>query len=116
MHFPGFSFDPFNSLAIDLYSTSLTSVLFPEPDTPVTHINCPSGNLTLTFFKLCSVAPFTSIDLPFDFLLLAGTLICFLRLKYWPVTELLTNFTSSAVPCAITFPPCTPAPGPISII
>ena len=117
MHFPGFSDEPFSSFAIVLYSTSFTSVDFPEPETPVTHVNTPNGNFTLIFFKLFSVAFFTSIAFDLTtFLLFLGTSIFFLPLKYWPVTESFTNFTSSAVPCAITFPPCTPAPGPISII
>ena len=81
LHFPGFSLDPFKSLAIVLYKISFTSVDFPEPETPVTHINCPNGNFTVIFFKLCSVAPTTSIDFPLDFLLFFGTTICFLPLK-----------------------------------
>jgi len=81
LHFPGFSFDPFKSLAIVLYNISFTRVLFPEPETPVTQVNCPSGNLIFIFFKLFSSAPFTSIDFPFDFLLFDGTFICFLPLK-----------------------------------
>lgn len=61
LHFPGFSDEPFSSFAIVLYNTSFTSVDFPEPETPVTHVNTPSGNLTLMFFRLFSVAFFTSI-------------------------------------------------------
>ena len=57
LHFPGFSFEPFNSFATVLYRTSFTSVDFPEPDTPVTHVNTPSGNFTLIFFNLFYVAP-----------------------------------------------------------
>ena len=117
LHFPGFSDAPFSSFAIVLYKTSFTSVDFPEPDTPVTHVNTPNGNFTLIFFKLFSVAFFTSITFVFVcFLLAFGTSIFFLPLKYCPVIESFTCFISSAVPCAITFPPCTPAPGPISII
>src|SRR2546428_5914680 len=33
---------------------SFTSVDLPEPDTPVTHVNVPSGILTGIPFKLCS--------------------------------------------------------------
>ena len=63
------------------------------------------------------MAPCTSMHLDFVcFLLVFGTGIFFLPLKYCPVIEFSTIFTSSAVPCAITFPPCVPAPGPISII
>jgi hypothetical protein len=36
---------------------SLTSVDLPEPDTPVTQVNTPSGISTSTFFRLCSRAP-----------------------------------------------------------
>ncbi len=57
LHFPGFSFEPFNSFAIVLYKTSFTKVDFPEPETPVTQLNTPNGNFTLIFFKLFSVAP-----------------------------------------------------------
>ena len=83
LHFPGFSFDPFNSLAIVLYNTSFTNVDFPEPDTPVTQLNTPNGNLTLIFFKLFSCAPSTSITFDFVcFLLFGGIGICFRLLKY----------------------------------
>ena len=78
LHCPGFSLEPFKSLAIVLYNISFTRVDFPEPETPVTQINCPSGNFTVISFRLCSDAPITSIDFPFDFLLFFGTLICFL--------------------------------------
>ena len=113
---PGFSFEPFICFANALYKISFTNVLFPDPETPVTHINCPSGNLTFMFFKLFWVAPFTSIALPFDFLLFSGIGICFFPLKYCPVIDSGICFICSAVPCAITFPPWTPGPGPISII
>lgn len=99
LHLPGFSFDPFSSFAIVLYKTSLTSVDFPEPETPVTQLNTLSGNLTLIFFKLFSVAPCTSITLDFTyFLLFLGTSIFFLPLKYCPVIESSTFIISSAVP------------------
>jgi hypothetical protein len=88
LHFPGFSFALFNFCAIVLYKISFTNVDFPEPETPVTHVNNPNGNFTSTFFKLCSTAPFISIFLPLvAFLLFLGTSIFFLPLKYCPVTE-----------------------------
>ena len=81
-HFPGFSFEPFNSFAIVLYKISFTNVLFPEPETPVTQLNRPKGNLTLIFFKLFSVPLHISIYLSFlAFLLFLGTCIFFLPLK-----------------------------------
>ena len=36
---------------------SWTSVLFPEPETPVTQVNVPNGIFTVMFLRLCSVAP-----------------------------------------------------------
>src|SRR3989344_4785320 len=39
---------------------SLTKEDFPPPETPVTQINLPKGNLTSMFFKLCSLAPIIS--------------------------------------------------------
>ena len=57
----------------------------------------------------------TSKYFPVNLRLVFGTLIFFLPDKYCPVTESSTFAISSAVPCAITFPPCTPAPGPMSI-
>src|ERR1700736_6894389 len=44
-------------LATALYSTSLTSVDLPEPDTPVTQVRTPRGTLTSMFCRLCSEAP-----------------------------------------------------------
>ena len=98
-----------------LYNTSFINVDFPEPDTPVTQIKFPSGNLTVTFFRLCSVAPTISKYFPVKFLRFLGTAICILPLRYFPVIELSDLAISSAVPCARTYPPCTPAPGPMSI-
>ena len=39
------------------YKVSFIKVDFPEPETPVTQINLPSGNFTLKFFKLFPAAP-----------------------------------------------------------
>src|SRR3990172_8983463 len=38
-------------------STSATSVDLPEPDTPVTTVNVPTGMLTVRSARLCAVAP-----------------------------------------------------------
>ena len=64
LHFPGFSLDPFNSFAMLLYKTSFIRVDFPDPETPVTQLNTPSGILTFTSFKLFCDAPIISIDFP----------------------------------------------------
>ena len=42
-----------------LWITSFTSVLLPEPDTPVTHTNLPNGISTSTCFRLFAAAPNT---------------------------------------------------------
>ena len=52
---------------------SSTSVDFPEPDTPVTTMKSPSGNLTSMFFRLFARAPSTSIALPFELRRSGGT-------------------------------------------
>lgn len=81
LHLPGFSLAPFRSLAIVLYSISFINVLFPEPDTPVTHTNWPSGIFTLISFRLFSDAFIIWIDLPLDFLLFLGMSIFFCHLS-----------------------------------
>ena len=42
---------------------SLTRVDLPDPDTPVTAMNMPSGNATSTPRRLCSLAPLTTTSL-----------------------------------------------------
>ena len=103
----------FSFLARALYRISLTSELLPEPDTPVTQVMTPRGKSTLMFFRLFSAAPRTVIQ-PVGFLRSDGTGILSLPLKYAPVTDSWLSIISWAVPMAITCPPCSPAPGPIS--
>src|SRR6185312_10084392 len=43
---------------------SLTSDDLPDPDTPVTAVNVPSGNATSTLRRLCSRAPSTTSSRP----------------------------------------------------
>ena len=45
---------------------SLTSVLLPEPLTPVTHVSVPSGNSTSMLSRLFAAAPstFSAVPLP----------------------------------------------------
>ncbi len=61
----------YNEWLSALYKVSITSVLFPDPDTPVTHVNTPIGNSTSIFFKLCSDAPLIEMD-PLAFLRFVG--------------------------------------------
>ncbi len=95
---------------------SLTKVLLPEPDTPVTQVNKPKGMRTSKFFRLFSRAPNTSSHLPFVRRRFSGTAICLAPHRYCPVIDSLLALISSIVPSATTLPPCTPAPGPISIM
>ena len=97
-------------------NTSLTNVLLPEPDTPVTSTIFPSGNFTLIFFRLCSDTPFSSTNLPLPLRRVSGIGMTFLPDKYCPVMEFGEFLTSSGVPFAMTSPPWIPAPGPISTI
>ena len=97
------------------YNILFTSVLFPEPDTPVTHINLPNGNSTSMFLRLFSLAPIIFIDFPFPSWRVFGTGIFLVPDKYCPVNEFSLFLISSGVPCAVTIPPWSPAPGPMSI-
>ena len=112
---PGLSLELYIVLASFLYNISLIKELFPEPDTPVIQTKLPSGILTLIFFKLFSLAPFISIYLPVNFLLVFGTSIFNLPVKYLPVKLFSFFITSSGVPQATRCPPFSPASGPISI-
>ena len=110
---PGMVLARFSVFARCLYKISLTSELFPEPETPVTQVITPSGKSTLIFFRLFSAAP-TTFSQPVGFLRTEGTGIFFAPLKYCPVTESGHAIISCAFPTATTFPPCSPAPGPMS--
>ena len=95
---------------------SLTSVDFPDPDTPVTAMKHPSGNATSTFFRLCSLAPLhhdlagTSTACAAT----AGTGIAARPVRYAPVSDSGLASSSSTGPDTTTLPPCSPAPGPMS--
>ena len=73
---------------------------FPEPETPVTQRNVPSGNLTSIFFRLFCLAPLTSINFPLPFLRVCGTGI-FLA----PVIDFSQAIISSTVPAQTSSPP-----------
>src|SRR3990172_3609983 len=65
----------------------MTSVLLPEPETPVTQVNTPIGNETLRFLRLFSDAPSIFIN-PFGFLLLSGIGMVYSLERYFPVSDL----------------------------
>ena len=100
----------------ELNSISLTSVDFPLPETPVTPMNFPSGNFTLTSLRLFFLAFLITICSPLPSLLSVGTGIFLRPDKYAPVIEFSLAIISSGVPTATTCPPCSPALGPISTI
>ena len=103
----------FRRFAKSLYRISLTSELFPEPETPVTTVMIPSGISTSIFLRLCSLAPFI-VSQPVGCLRSFGTGMHSLPLRYWPVMESGQAMISSGVPAAMTSPPSLPARGPIS--
>ena len=91
-----------------------TSDDLPEPETPVTAVIQPKGNVALIDCKLLCLAPLTLIFCLVGFLRLSGTgMICF-PLRYAPVIDSGVFITSSGVPLATIMPPSRPAPGPRS--
>ena len=93
---------------------SSISVDLPEPDTPVTATNRPSGISTSRLRRLCSRAPSMRIDrgaVRADGAS-SGVGIFSSPLRYCPVIDAGLRMISSTVPSAITSPPCFPAPGP----
>ena len=90
-----------------------TSELLPEPETPVTQTNVPSGISASTFFRLLCDAPRIFSQFLPGGRRVAGISIFRLpeeigRSGSWPIADI------SAVPLATTSPPRTPGPGPKS--
>ncbi len=56
---PGLTRARLSRFASALKTISFTSVDLPEPETPVTQMNLPTGNSTSISFRLCCVAPLT---------------------------------------------------------
>src|ERR1051326_818530 len=54
---PGRSFEPYHFRINARRRLSSTSVLLPEPETPVTQVKLPIGMRTLRFLRLFSFAP-----------------------------------------------------------
>ena len=89
---------------------------FPEPDTPVIHVNNPIGIFTDIFWRLFSEALIILIFFSDGFFLLDGIWILFSPLRYLAVRDFLFLRIALISPSAHISPPCLPAPGPISII
>ena len=98
-----------------LYNTWLIRLLLPEPLTPVTQVNNPSGMSISTFFRLFSLAPLIVRNFPFPGRLFSLIGITSFLDKYLPVMDSSDSIISSGVPSAMILPPCSPAPGPMSI-
>ncbi len=96
--------------------TSCTSVLLPDPLTPVTHVTMPSGISTSMAFRLCSDAPRTRSFWFVGFRRADGTGIASSSRRYFAVSERGSWSSSASVPLKITRPPCSPAPSPMSTI
>ena len=113
-YFPAGSRLLFNSLFMALNKVSRIREDLPPPETPVMQVNVPRGIFKFTFFRLWVLAPLRLIKSPFPLRRLAGTEISFCPFKYCAVKLFGFFKTSATVPSAITFPPSSPAPGPIS--
>src|SRR5690606_11407758 len=87
----------------------------PEPETPVTQVNRPTGISRSTFFSLLPQAPLSRSHLSLlGGMRLLGTWIFFSPDRYWPDREVESAMTCSGVPWETIRPPWTPAPGPMS--
>ena len=94
--------------------TSCTSVLLPEPLTPVTHVSMPSGTSTSTSLRLCSDAPLMRIRWLVGFRRIDGTGMASSSRRYFAVSERGSCSSAWNVPENTTRPPCSPAPSPMS--
>src|SRR4051812_24477508 len=89
---PAFTFDPYNLRFSAGKSVWLISVDLPEPLTPVTQINPPSGICTSMFLRLFSRQPFSSTqDLSRSIgRRVSGVLISNSPVRYFSVVEFET--------------------------
>src|SRR5690625_5486731 len=84
----------------------------PEPETPVTQINVPSGRRSGSPLRLCPVAPVRTISWPLPVRRSLGTAILRAPVKYSAVRlglPFVLSWSFSGSPAAITWPPCAPA-------
>ncbi len=89
---------------------SATSVLFPDPATPVTTVSTPVGNSTVTSRRLCRPAPLTHSP---PVAVRTSSLSVVRRRRHRPV-RVADPASSTGVPSNTTRPPSVPAPGPMS--
>ena len=115
---PGTVLAPLSLRAAAAARTSFTSVLLPEPDTPVTQVRSPAGNRTSIPLRLCSRASRTVSQAPSGSLVGASFMTAILRARYGPVWEARAGSAahSDGLPWNRSRPPSTPASGPSSTI
>ena len=112
---PGNCFDRWSSWAADFAKTSLTRELFPEPDTPQTTVNRPTGKEVSIFRRLFARACLTRIQALPGFFAFPFRSIFSSPQRKEPLLlslDLIQDFKS---PSKIKFPPSVPGPGPTSI-
>ena len=97
---------------------SSTSVVFPDPETPVTAMRRPFGKSTAAGFTVC--IPVVSrwirprLNIPADGVLgLTG--FCALPERNGAILDFAESQMSERVPSATILPPFSPEPGPISM-
>ena len=92
------------------------SVLLPEPETPVTAMNVPSGNRTSTLLQVVLArAAHREVPAVAAARRRSGIATCRSPRRNAPVIERGSASTASSGPLAMISPPCSPAPGPMSI-
>src|SRR5665647_1445300 len=75
----------------------------------------PKGDLHIDVLRVLLRAPNMRRALPFVVRRLSGTSIRFAPLRYCPVIDSGSLTMSLGVPVATIAPPCSPAPGPMSM-
>ena len=97
---------------------SSTSVVLPEPDTPVTTVSRPLGRRTSSGFTVW-MARVDKRIVPCEKSSSAGQRVratCAVPARNGPIRDAESSASAAGVPWAITRPPLAPASGPISII
>src|SRR3989304_3876174 len=107
---PGRSRAPYRSCAAFFERISSTSVDLPEPETPLTQTNSPSGTRTSMFFRLFPRAPWTPTAFPFPGRRRSGTGIRRRPLRYCPLIDSSHAITAASGPETTPWPPAPPAP------
>src|SRR5712671_5083370 len=92
----------------------MSRVDLPPPETPVTQVNRPSGISAVTFLRLLPRALMTLSVRRRSRGRRSGTGTTRRLERYCPVIDPGVAIRSATEPCATTWPPWIPAPGPMS--